>query len=218
MQARITTLFIDDGGVLNGNALRGPEWRRLVAEFFVPILGGSPAMWEEANLVVIEKLMQEVLTLGPEGKDYMAWWDAYQVRWLKEMAAAVGVATPLDDARCLKLAYESTAYITERVRSAYPGAAKAIRVLRGMGFRLFTASGEHSRELDEYLRGMGIREHFDIVYGPDLVSQGKYSIDYYQRVFAHSGAAPEHSLVVDDNPQNLAWSARLPRSVLRQTS
>ncbi len=39
----ITALFIDDGGVLNDNALRGPQWQRLVAEFFVPALGGDRA-------------------------------------------------------------------------------------------------------------------------------------------------------------------------------
>jgi HAD superfamily hydrolase (TIGR01509 family) len=109
----------------------------------------------------------------------------------------------------LKLAYEATAYITERVRSAYPNAAKAIQSLHSMGFRLFTASNEHSRELDGYLTGMGIRQHFDTLYGSDLVNQGKYSVEYYRRVFNHAGVNAENALVVDDNLQNLAWAGSL---------
>ena len=31
-------LFLDDGGVMNDNRLRGEQWRRMVAEFFTPIL------------------------------------------------------------------------------------------------------------------------------------------------------------------------------------
>ncbi|OGO22316.1 MAG: hypothetical protein A2Z28_02000 [Chloroflexi bacterium RBG_16_51_9] len=208
MQARITTLFIDDGGVMNDNARRGPEWSRLLAEFFVPRLGGSRAAWEAANRD-IDRLIQGVLTPSAGGQDYLAWYDAYLVRWLKEMAAVVGVATPADDARCLELSCEARDYITERVRSAYPGAVEAIGALREMGFRLFTASGTHSRELGGYLRGMGIHQHFEALYGPDLVNRGKDTIDYYRRVFAHSGVAPEQSLVVDDNPQNLAWAGSL---------
>jgi hypothetical protein len=88
---RITTLFIDDGGVMNDNAKRAPEWRRLVAEFFVPILGGNREMWEEANRVVIDNLLQQVLTPGPGGQDCVAWYDAYQVRWLREMAPLSGL-------------------------------------------------------------------------------------------------------------------------------
>ena len=208
MQAGITTLFIDDGGVMNDNARRGPEWRRLVAEFFVPILGGSPAMWEAANRIVIDRVIQEVSTPGIGEQDYLRWYDAYLLRWMREMAEIVGVPTP-EDAQSLKLTKEAHAYITERVRSAYPNATAAIQLLHRTGFRLFTASNEHSRELDGYLRGMGIRHLFETLYGPDLVNMGKYSSEYYRRVFAHSGVAPEHSLVVDDNPQNLVWAGSL---------
>jgi FMN phosphatase YigB (HAD superfamily) len=78
-----------------------------------------------------------------------------------------------------------------------------------MGFRIFTASGEHSRELDGYLRGMGIRQHFDVLYGPDLVNEGKYSAEYYRLVFEHAGITPQRALVVDDKPRHLAWASDL---------
>ena len=46
----IEAIFIDDGGVLNDNALRGQQWPGLVAEFFAPRLGGWPKAWAEANV------------------------------------------------------------------------------------------------------------------------------------------------------------------------
>ncbi len=32
----LPVLFIDDGGLLNDNALRAPEWQRLIGEYFPP--------------------------------------------------------------------------------------------------------------------------------------------------------------------------------------
>lgn len=207
MRQEITALFIDDGGVMNDNELRGPEWRRLVAEFFVPLLGGERAAWAKANQDVIERVMQ---TLEAEQtRDYRAWYSDYQLHWLRNMAGQVGVTTPSDDAQCLKLVQQATDYITLRVRAAYPGAVEAIQTLHGMGLTLFTASNEHSRELEGYLTGMGIRQHFAALYGPDLVNTVKTSAEYYRRVFEHADVAPNHALVVDDKPQLLAWASSL---------
>ena len=78
-----------------------------------------------------------------------------------------------------------------------------------MGFRLFTASGEHSRELDGYLTGMGVRQLFATLYGSDLIETGKYSAAYYRRLFDHAGISPGKAMVVDDKPQYLEWAAGL---------
>ena len=45
----VTTIFLDDGGVMNDNTLRGPQWQRLVGEYLSPRLGGSLQAWAEAN-------------------------------------------------------------------------------------------------------------------------------------------------------------------------
>ncbi len=48
----VTTIFLDDGGVMNDNTLRGPEWQRHVGEYLSPRLGGSLQAWGNANLVI----------------------------------------------------------------------------------------------------------------------------------------------------------------------
>ncbi|MCX8212923.1 MAG: hypothetical protein OTJ97_00160 [SAR202 cluster bacterium] len=45
----VTTIFLDDGGVMNDNTLRGREWQRHVGEYLSPRLGGSLQAWGNAN-------------------------------------------------------------------------------------------------------------------------------------------------------------------------
>ena len=50
-------IFLDDGGVMNDNRLRGTQWQRMVAEFFVPKLGGTLEAWTAANYQVITRML-----------------------------------------------------------------------------------------------------------------------------------------------------------------
>jgi HAD superfamily hydrolase (TIGR01509 family) len=109
---------------------------------------------------------------------------------------------------CVALAHCAAAYVTRRVRSAYPGAIESIQSLHDCGYRLHTASGECSAELAGYLDGMGVRHCFQGLYGPDLVNGLKEGAEYYARIFAHAGLAPAAALVVDDNLRALRWAAQ----------
>ena len=100
------TLFIDDGGVLNDNSRRGPEFQRLIAEFFPPRLGGTPEAWAEANRATFQLVFEA-------HKDAMAVVDAYQrevapyeTEWLTAMCDHVGVVAPKAD-DCAALAREA---------------------------------------------------------------------------------------------------------------
>ena len=200
-------LFLDDGGVLNDNAVRGPQWQRLVGEYFAPRLGGAPAAWAEANKVVIDRLMagggwDGLMRASPNFAAYEA---NYFVRWLPEMCVEVGVpAPPPED--CVAHGLAAEAYIIPRVRSAYPGAVEAVRALRAAGYELHTASGGGSRLLRLYLDGMGVRQFFGRLYGPDLIETFKTGPDYYTRILADRGLAADEALFLDDSPTVLGWA------------
>jgi len=53
-------IFLDDGGVMNDNARRGPEWERFVGRFFAPRLGGDPAAWGAVNPPVARREWQRM--------------------------------------------------------------------------------------------------------------------------------------------------------------
>ena len=169
------TIFLDDGGVMNENHIRGQQWQRLVGEFFVPILGGTPEAWGEANRIVAPRLWERFRRseYANTEADYGAWLHGDRLAWLREMCERVAVSPPEPDDDVLDLVCRAEAYVTRCVRAAFPGVTEAIRTLAGYGYTLHTASGETSNELDGYLEGMGVRDCFGTLYGPDLINTAK---------------------------------------------
>ena len=204
-------LFIDDGGVMNENARRARQWQRLVGPYFSSRLGGASQAWTAANADVAHRLSAEYEThfnADPRAS-FSKYWATYQEAWLGGMCTAVGVALPADRAAWSRLCRECEAFVTRRVRAAYPGVIQAVRRLHAAGYVLRTASGERSWELQGYLIGMGVRGCFVDLCGADLVDTAKASQRFYERVFGHAGVAPDDALVVDDSEQALDWAADL---------
>ena len=203
------TIFLDDGGVMNDNSVRGSDWQRLVGDFLAPRLGGDRRRWASANLVVAERLFdkyKETFGLDPQAA-YNAYWAGDQDEWLTGMCEIVGVSAPDDSDERVRLANEAGAYVTRRVRAAYPGVVDTIRYLGSLGYALHTASGEHSYELEGYLEGMGVRGLFRRLYGPDLINTAKQSRSYYERVFADARVGPGRAVVVDDSEIAIRWAS-----------
>ena len=122
------------------------------------------------------------------------------------MCAHVRVAPP-DGAECLALARETCAYVTRRVHAEYPGVVDAIRHLHAQGYRLHTASGENSDDLEGYLQAMGVRDLFGRLYGADLVDTPKGSPLFFKRVFADAQVEPRMAVVVDDSELAVGWAS-----------
>lgn len=108
-------IFLDDGGVMNDNQLRGGQWQRLVASFFAPRLGGAPERWMDANRVVAERLLglEELNRRMEAATTYASFDAAYQLDWLRGMIELVGAAQPSDD-ECVALARQANRFITPR--------------------------------------------------------------------------------------------------------
>ena len=196
-------IFLDDGGVMNDNTLRGPEWQRLVGEFFAPRLGGEPGAWAEANGATFGELFERYSRTLPAAPDFLQGWEGYERAWLAVMCEHVGVSEP-PPTKAAALAREASLYITPRVRAAFPGAPEAVVELSRTGYTLHTASNEVSWEVDGYLTGMSIRDHFGLLFGPDRVQAMKPKQTYYERAFVLAGVEPAAAVVVDDSAENLA--------------
>ncbi|MBE3561838.1 MAG: HAD-IA family hydrolase, partial [Ktedonobacteraceae bacterium] len=204
------TIFLDDGGVMNDNNQRAIQWRRLVGEFFTPLLGSTPEKWARANAIVAERLFESSAWQArlQAASCYSDFDRTYQIDWLTGMCEIAGVPSPPDE-ECFQLAREASAYITRRVRAAFPGAVETIRLLHNQGYMLHTASGGSSPDLARFLEGMGVRHCFDRLYGPDLIDTFKDGPAYYERIFADTGVNAAAALVVDDSPRMLNWAAQL---------
>lgn len=93
---RCTTIFLDDGGVMNDNERRSAEWRRLIGEFLSPRLGGTPEAWGEANGVVFERQWRRFEAWQLQRIAAGEWGDFFgsaveRERSLREMCEHVGV-------------------------------------------------------------------------------------------------------------------------------
>jgi phosphoglycolate phosphatase-like HAD superfamily hydrolase len=205
----IRVVFIDDGGVLNDNNARAPQWRRLLGEYFVPRLGGTPQAWASANVSAFqrswERFMARIASAGESG-GVDNWTREERGRWLVDMCEQVGVVTPDDVA---SVGVDASIWVGERVQAAMPGAVEAVRTFKRKGLVIHTASGGMSWELDPYLRSMGIRQHFDRLYGPDLVDRYKNGPHYHSAILADSGTDPGHAAIVDDWAESRAWAGSL---------
>ncbi|HEY8649058.1 MAG TPA: HAD family hydrolase [Candidatus Limnocylindria bacterium] len=201
----VRTVFLDDGGVLNDNERRAPEWRRLLGEFFAPRFGGTEEAWGAANMIVIREIWSDWelaraggTELGPD------WFPRQDERWLTGMFDRVGLPVPADIDGTVRA---SRAHVMAHIDCAFPEAAAAVRAVHARGLTLHMASGGLSSELAPYLERMGIRELFDRLYGPDLIGASKTSPRYYERIAADSGIDPETAIVVDSHAEPLEWAA-----------
>ncbi len=210
-------IFLDDGGVMNDNRRRGPQWQRHVSDFLAPRLGGRKRDWRLANAVVAERLFRDMSLPASDTSDPPFWFihDRYLDTWLVGMCRELALDPPDTAAGRLALAREASAYVTRRVHAAIRGAVPAIRALYRRGYPLHTASGEFAADLEGYLDSMGVRPCFGTLYGCDLVGAAKAGPAYYDRLFRHACVEPAQAIVVDDTERALDWAAAVgARTVL----
>ena len=206
-------LFLDDGGVLNDNSFRGPEWLRLMGEFIPARMGGTAGQWASANRAVFPRLWENLQRRLPDFASHRELQRTYATNWMTAMCDCIGITPPPDD-DAVTMYREPSTYIGERASSAIAGAADAVLTLHRAGYALYTASGTASWELRGIMANMGIAEAISGFYGPDLVNQVKYGPAFYQKVFLHAGVAPSRALVVESDSECCRWASEAGASVV----
>lgn len=193
---------------MNDNSRRAPQWRRLLGECMPPLLGGTPEQWAEANRQTFPRVWAAISSRMTGFATHADFQREYDILWLRGMCELMAVPMPSED-RALEIATTAAKYITARVRSEYPDAIAAIRLLRQAGFTLHTSSGTRSFELEGILGGMGVRDCFGHLFGPDLVDMVKGSSEYYRRVFEQAAVHPPGAVVFDDSENACEWAAEI---------
>ena len=199
-------LFLDDGGVLNDNGLRGPEWLRLIGEFMPARMGGTAEQWASANRVVFPQVWGNLRKRLADFASHKQFQRTYATNWMRGVCAYIGIKPPPDN-EAVTLYNDLSRYIGERATSAIAGAADAVLSLHHAGYTLYTASGTPSWELRGIVAKMGIAEAFSGLYGPDLVDHVKYGPAFYQRVFSHAGVEPSRALVIESDAECCRWAS-----------
>jgi phosphoglycolate phosphatase-like HAD superfamily hydrolase len=205
--AKITTLFIDKGGVLIDNSTLSPQYRRLLGEFLPSELGGDPAAWENANVGAARRAYQryQQAYLTSPSTSIRAWYAEDVRRWLYEMCDEVGRPRP-PAAQADRIANAAHEYVRRRVDIRAPRLVERLREFHGRGLKLHVASGDQHEDLMGYLDTMGTLKFFDRVYGSDLVNVWKASPAYYRAILADSGTDAANAVVIDDSKTAIDWA------------
>ncbi|MFW9929850.1 MAG: HAD hydrolase-like protein, partial [Candidatus Thorarchaeota archaeon] len=190
-------IFFDDGDVLNNNKIRGKQWHKLIGKYLTPKFGGDPKEWGRANEKVIEDFVNKgVPTLIYEHKEmdhqqFMQW---FREKWINDMFDYVGIERPARSDYD-RIYYETAKFVDLRVRSAFPGVKKMLKILYKQGFNLYTSSGTESIEVEYYLKGMSAIQYFKRFYGPDLINVLKVDTAFYEAIFNDLDIIPNQAII-----------------------
>jgi phosphoglycolate phosphatase-like HAD superfamily hydrolase len=206
--AKITTLFIDKGGVLVDNTTLSPQYRRLLGEFLPTELGGDPDAWANANVGAAQRAYdryQQAYMTAPS-MSIREWYAEDVRRWLYEMCDEVGRPRP-PAAHADRIANAAHEYVRRRVDIRAPRIVERLRDFHGRGLKLHLASGDQHGDLVGYLDTMGTLELFDRVYGSDLLNVWKSSPAYYRGILADTGTDAANAVVIDDSERAIECAA-----------
>ncbi|MHA2027830.1 MAG: HAD family hydrolase [Candidatus Kariarchaeaceae archaeon] len=197
------SIFFDDGGVINDNEVRAPQWRKLIAEYFMPKYGKTLEEWSEANALFLEREIKEWAEVLDNKQliDMAKFLERYDISWLSDMFEHLNIPIPNPE-DCLKITREAYAWIIPRVNSAYEGMNELVEKLASR-FVLYTSSGGDNRTLRAYYKAQGIEKYFRTLYGSDLIGVFKSHPEYFDRLFKDSGVDPTSAIIIDDKEKVL---------------
>jgi beta-phosphoglucomutase-like phosphatase (HAD superfamily) len=201
----IHAVFVDDGGVLNDNSLRAPEYLRLIGEFMSRRLGGSAEQWADANREVFPPLWSDLQSRIMDFANHREYQREYELLWIDSMCSLVGTRTPPEDI-ATSIVREAYIYVSKHARAEIEGAADSILKLFRAGYSLYSASGTPSWELKEIFKRMGIRDAFSDLFGPDLVDHVKYGAEFYDRIFKQANVSPSECIVIESSKEACGWA------------
>jgi phosphoglycolate phosphatase-like HAD superfamily hydrolase len=206
--AKITTLFIDKGGVLVDNAVLSRQYRRLLGEFLPTELGGDRDAWTNANVGAAARAFAryQEASLAPPSPSVHRWFVEDVRRWLYEMCDEVGRPRP-PAAQADRIANAAHDYVRRRVDIRAPRIVERLRDFHRRGLKLHMASADQHADLVGYLDTLGTLELFDRVYGSDLINVWKSGPAYYRAILADTGTDAANAVVVDDSESATGWAA-----------
>ena len=193
-------IFFDDGGVLNDNSIRTPQWKALCGEFFHSRFGGDPEEWGEANQKAIQSLEIDGMKQEEVDIDYVTYYANFKSEWVKKMFQGAGRSVPLkkEHERIFDTTIE---YVWPKIHSAIPGIIESIKNLYSKGFVLYTSTALPSREIKMVLEQMGIKHLFRGFYGPDLINTRKLNSNFFKAMFNDIKLVPKKAIVIEDRPR-----------------
>lgn len=199
-------VFLDFDNTLSDQVPFNLQYAREVGATMKARFGGERHDWEwaSAELLITMQGMYFDRFVGAPLNGYRAWLEETRVWAMERVLAKAGLPTSDFDLRQLALETQFGALST--CDATFPGTGAALATLHENGYVIHMASANDSEWLLASLIGGGIESYIDIKYGPDLIDCAKEGPEFFERIFAELGVNPGEAVMVDDQPQVLAWA------------
>lgn len=206
----LAACFLDVDGVITDFSRLTAQWDSHMGDVIAPALGRTPADWGRANRAVFPTVWARNEEWGTDPATRQRR-EALEI--IGAMCEHLGEPVPSED-RSEALWLEVETHVAEQASAVFPGARDAIEAL-SRRWAVHTATGNPSRRVVAYFRGMDALHLLGVPSGPDLVGIWKQAPEFYERTFALAGVDARDALVVDDDPARLLTAASLgARTVL----
>ena len=198
-------LFIDFDETLCDSFVLRTQYVREVGALLAQSYGKTEDEWAKATADLLVALEKDYVArfAGNPLAGYSDWLDAARQKSVETLFGALNQPIPDNAIQIIK---ETQFNALTACDAAYPGAYEALDALFQADVRVQMASGNESEYLLAALIGAGIESFTESKFGPDLVDCAKEGPEYYLKIFEATGVSPSDALVVDDQPQALAWA------------
>lgn len=209
-------ILFDDGNVLNNNEIRGKLWPEVFANYMMNRFGGSKDQWIQSNRTYFAEFMEDFYSKVRKRAriNFKPYFQQHMVNWTTATLSYMNLEIP-SEKKLVNLYKEITAFVNPRSVAPNPGIIKCIKELKSKNFNIVTSSGETSFELDGYLTGMGIKQYFDKLYGPDLINTGKFSSHFFQQIVNDLGISESQAILIEDNPEMIRMAQEIGINVIQ---
>lgn len=207
-------VFLDFDDTLSDPFRFQMQYVREVGAILAPQYGGEVEAWAKSGIDMLEALEKDYISrfVGNPLAGYCEWLETVRVRSVELLFGGMGLPIPNNAAQ---LSVETQFNALLMCDAAFPGATEALTRLFEQGVRVQIASGHESQYLMAALMGAGIESFTESKFGPDLIDCAKEGPEYFVRMFAATGIAPQETLVVDDHPEVIRWALQTGTRVIQ---
>ena len=198
----LAACFLDVDGVITDFEYLPAQWDRFIGDVLARELGREPEDWGRANRAVFPGVWARNQEWGADPAVRQR---REAIEIIAAMCERLEITTP-SEVRSEELWREVEVDVAEHGTAIFPGARAAIEALASR-WALHTATGNPSRRVEAYFRGMEVLGLLGVPAGPDLVGVWKQAPEFYDRTFALAGVDAGQAVVVDDAPGQLELAA-----------
>lgn len=204
-----SVLLLDFDGVINDPKAMLRQYGSVVAQAMSKKFGGEPAKWLEAHNIVMKAMVTWSSDIADEVRgEYHLYYREENRRWIVAMFRYLKLEPP-DEMESQKLADRLRYIVPMQIQTPLPGGVEAVRHLHHSRHRLVLSSAGCFAHCKGALKGLGLLDKFDGIYGTDLLNTFKDGPGYFDRLLDAEDLEPQECIVVDDKPKVLAWARDL---------